>query len=253
MLDNTCIKVENLTMSYGPLVVQKNLTFSIDVGDIFIIMGGSGCGKSTLLRHMVGLKAPHKGKVELRGEDLWSANDNKRTSILSQIGVMYQYGALWSSMTIAENISLPLQQFSKASSKEISELASLKLSLVGLCGFENFYPHEISGGMRKRAALARAIALDPEIIFLDEPSAGLDPISSRKLDELILQLKEGLGSTFVVVTHELASIFTIGNNGVFLDADSKTMLATGSPQELLAINNTKITSFLNRGETNDRG
>ncbi len=243
------ITVEDLTMAYGDFIIQRDLTFTIKRGDIFIIMGGSGCGKSTLLRHLIGLKSPAKGRVMFGDVNFWDAEVEMRETMMRRFGVLYQSGALWSSMTLAENISLPLGEYTKLSPKEISELVSLKLSLVGLTGFEDYYPAEISGGMQKRAGLARAMALDPEILFFDEPSAGLDPVSARLLDELILELRDSLGATVVVVTHELASIFAIGNNSVFLDPDTKTMIAEGDPNRLLAEStDPKVKTFLTRGK-----
>jgi phospholipid/cholesterol/gamma-HCH transport system ATP-binding protein len=243
------IIVQNLEMAYGSFVLQRNLNFTINRGDIFIIMGGSGCGKSTLLRHLVGLKEPAKGRVLYGNVSFWDADPDVRKQIMMGVGILYQSGALWSSMTLAENIALPIKEYRNLRPVEIQELVSLKLSLVGLAGFENYYPSEISGGMRKRAGLARAMALDPDILFFDEPSAGLDPISARLLDDLILELRDSLGSTIVVVTHELASIFAIGNNSVFLDADTKTMTAGGNPGKLLAESqDPKIRAFLTRGE-----
>ena len=245
-------EVNNLTMAYGDFVIQTDLTFTIAEGDIFIIMGGSGCGKSTLLRHLVGLKSPAKGEIYFRGEDFWAAPDERRIEVMRQFGVMYQYGALWSSMTISENITLPILEYTDHTEKEAKELASVKLSFVGLKGFEDFYPSEISGGMRKRAALARALALDPQVLFFDEPSAGLDPISAKNLDELILELRDALGATIVVVTHELPSIFAIANNSVFLDPETKTMLGAGDPKELLQHSgDPRIVKFLTRGETEE--
>jgi phospholipid/cholesterol/gamma-HCH transport system ATP-binding protein len=243
------ITVKDLTMTYGSFVVQKDLTFTINRGDVFIIMGGSGCGKSTLLRHIIGLKPPAKGSVFYEEVDFWQASPQERDRIMRGIGVLYQKGALWSSMTLAENVALPLREYTGLAPAQISELVALKLALVGLAGFEEYYPSEISGGMQKRAGLARAMALDPEILFFDEPSAGLDPISARRLDELILELRESLGATVVVVTHELASIFTIGNNSVFLDPDTKTMIAAGDPKVLRDdTSNPKVRTFLTRGE-----
>ena len=243
------IKVQDLTMAYGDFVVMRDLNFTIGKGEVFIIMGGSGCGKSTLLRHLIGLMAPAKGKVLYDGESFWDADPQERDRMMKRFGVLYQSGALWSSMTLAENVSIPLEEYTDLSSSQIKELVSLKLSLVALAGFEEFYPSEISGGMRKRAGLARAMALDPDILFFDEPSAGLDPVSARRLDDLILELKDSLGTTVVVVTHELASIFAIGDNSVFLDPDTRTMLATGNPKTLLAESkDPKIQSFLTRGE-----
>ena len=243
------IIVNDLTMAYGTFVVQRDLTFTVNRGDIFIIMGGSGCGKSTLLRHMIGLKKPAKGTVNYDDISFWDAAPAERDRIMRQFGILYQSGALFSSMTLAENIALPLQEYTDLSAGQIRKLVSLKLALVGLAGFDDYYPSEISGGMQKRAGLARAMALDPEILFFDEPSAGLDPISARLLDDLILELRESLGATVVVVTHELASIFAIGNNSVFLDPEKKTMIAQGDPKKLLAESkDPTVHRFLTRGE-----
>jgi phospholipid/cholesterol/gamma-HCH transport system ATP-binding protein len=228
---------------------MRDLNFTINHGDVFIIMGGSGCGKSTLLRHLIGLNEPAKGEIFYGDENFTKADPVKRQEMVRRMGVLFQSGALWSSMTLSENIGLSLGEYTDLSAKEIREVASLKLALVGLNGFEDYYPSQISGGMQKRAGLARAMALDPEILFFDEPSAGLDPISSRLLDDLILELRDSLGATVVVVTHELASIFTIGNNSVFLDTDSRTMTAGGDPKELLAHPpNPTVHRFLTRGE-----
>src|SRR5499426_4312931 len=243
------IVVHDLTMAYGSFVIQRDLTFTVQRGDIFIIMGGSGCGKSTLLRHLIGLMAPAKGDVFIDGENYWTAPQEAQERLKRRFGVLFQSGGLWSSMTLAENVALPLQEYTSLPPDQIREVVSLKLALVGLAGFEAFYPSEISGGMQKRAGLARAMALDPDILFFDEPSAGLDPISSRLLDELILELRDSLGATVVVVTHELASIFTIGNNSVFLDPEARTMTASGDPKELLAhCPDPKVRAFLRRGE-----
>ncbi len=242
------ITVTNLTMAYGSFVLQRELNFTVHQGDIFVIMGDSGCGKSTLLRHMIGLKAPTAGSVHFHDTDFWAVSDQERNQIMRRCGILYQSGALFSSMTLAENIALPLSQHTTLATAEINDIVSMKLALVGLAGFDHFYPSEISGGMKKRAGLARAIALDPEILFFDEPSAGLDPISSRLLDELILELRDSLGATVVVVTHELASIFAIGSNSIFLDADSRTMIAHGPPQTMLATTSSaKVKQFLTRG------
>jgi phospholipid/cholesterol/gamma-HCH transport system ATP-binding protein len=243
------ITVQDLTMAYGDFVLMRDLTFTINRGDIFIIMGGSGCGKSTLMTILIGLKAPAKGKVFYGDTDFWGADPPTRDRIIRRAGVMYQSGALWSSMTLAENIALPLETYTNLSPVQIREVVRLKLALVGLAGFEDFYPSEISGGMQKRASIARAMALDPEILFFDEPSAGLDPVSARRLDDLILELRESLGTTMVVVTHELASIFAIGNNSVFLDVSKRTMTATGNPNQLLAeTKDPNLRLFLTRGE-----
>jgi phospholipid/cholesterol/gamma-HCH transport system ATP-binding protein len=247
------IVVEDLTMAYGSFVLQRDLNFTVYRGDIFIIMGGSGCGKSTLLRHMVGLKEPAKGQVLYDGVSFWDVDHEERESLKRKFGILYQSGALWSSMTLAENIALPLEEYTDLGPAQIRDIISLKLQLVGLAGFEDYYPSEISGGMKKRAGIARAMALDPEILFFDEPSAGLDPISARNLDELIIELSESLGATVVVVTHELASIFTVGNNSVFLDVDTRTMIAEGDPHELITQGVPKVRTFLTRGEDAGEG
>ena len=236
-------------MAYGSVVIQRDLNFTVQRGDIFIIMGGSGSGKSTLLRHLIGLQAPAQGEVFYDGESFWQAEPAERERLMRRFGILYQSGALWSSMTLAENVALPLEQYTALSPRQISELVSFKLALVGLAGFEAYYPSELSGGMQKRAGLARAMALDPDMLFFDEPSAGLDPISSRRLDDLILELRDSLGATVVVVTHELASIFTIGTNSVLLDADAKTMIAQGHPKKLLAESqDPRVHQFLTRGD-----
>ncbi len=228
------IAVKDLVLAYGDFVVQRDLDFTVAPGEIFVIMGGSGCGKTTLLRHMIGLQPPARGEVLYDGQSFWGADDETREIMQRRFGVLYQGGALLSSMTLGENVALPLGEFTDLTSAEISDVVSLKLALVGLAGFEDFYPAELSGGMMKRAGLARAMALDPEILFLDEPSAGLDPVTSSRLDDLILELRESLGCTFVVVSHELPSIFAIADTAVFLDPDAHTMTALGNPQRLLA-------------------
>jgi phospholipid/cholesterol/gamma-HCH transport system ATP-binding protein len=245
------IVVKNLDMGYGSFILMKNLNFKVNKGDIFIIMGGSGCGKSTLLKILIGLKAPIGGKVFYGDINYWDSDPDDQERLKRRFGVLYQSGALWSSMTLAENVALPMEQYTDMNRNQIRDMVSLKLALVGLAGFEAFYPSEISGGMQKRAGLARAMALDPDILFFDEPSAGLDPVSARLLDDLILELRASLGTTFVVVTHELASIFAIGNNSVYLDVDSKTMTAGGDPKKLLAeSSDPKVRNFLTRGEEN---
>jgi phospholipid/cholesterol/gamma-HCH transport system ATP-binding protein len=244
------IVVKDLTMAYGDFVIQQDLNFTVNHGDIFIIMGGSGCGKSTLLRILVGLKEPSRGQVFYEDVNFWEVSEVERGRLMRRMGILYQSGALWSSMTLAENVALPLREYTRLDEAQIREIVSLKLALVGLAGFEDFYPSEISGGMRKRAGLARANALDPEILFFDEPSAGLDPISAKLLDDLILEIRDSLGATIVVVTHELASIFAIGNNSVFLDPDTKTMIASGDPKRLVSSSqDERIHRFLTRGNT----
>jgi phospholipid/cholesterol/gamma-HCH transport system ATP-binding protein len=243
------IRVHDLTMAYGDFVIQRDLNFSVQRREVFVIMGASGSGKSTLMRHLVGLMRPVHGEVLYDGEAFWDAEPEEQRRMMRRFGVMYQSGALWSSMTLAENVSLPLAEYKDLSPGEIREVASLKLALVGLAGFEDFYPSEISGGMRKRAGVARAMALDPDILFFDEPSAGLDPVSSRRLDDLILELRDSLGTTMVVVTHELASIFTIADRAVFLDTETRTLIAEGDPRVLRDHSREpKVRGFLSRGE-----
>ena len=226
------ITVSDVTMAYGSFVIQRNLDFDINRGDIFVIMGGSGCGKSTLLKHMLGLIEPAAGDILYSGKSFTHARDVEKEKMRQRWGITYQSGGLFSAMDLSENVSLPLQLYTDFSKSEITDIVDYKLSLVGLGGYQTYYPSEISGGMRKRAALARAIALDPEILFFDEPSAGLDPISSRLLDELIVQLKESIGATVVMVTHELPSIFDIATNSVYLDANTRTMIDYGDPRHL---------------------
>jgi phospholipid/cholesterol/gamma-HCH transport system ATP-binding protein len=241
------IAVKDLTLAYGDFVVQRDLHFTVAPGEIFIIMGGSGCGKTTLLRHMIGLQRPGRGEVLYDGQSFWEADEETREVMQRRFGVLYQGGALLSSMTLGENVALPLGEFTDLTPAEIGDVVSLKLALVGLAGFEDFYPAELSGGMMKRAGLARAMALDPEILFLDEPSAGLDPVTSSRLDDLILELRESLGCTFVVVSHELASIFTIADTAAFLDPDARTMTAFGNPHRLLAeLKDPRVLAFLTR-------
>lgn len=248
------IDVQDLTMAYGDFILQQNLTFSIKKGAIFAIMGESGCGKSTLLRHMIGLKRPAVGNIHYSGRDFWESSSLEQTQLLQNTGVLYQSGALWSSMTVGENIALPLQQFTDLSPRLIGELVALKLALVGLDGFADYFPAEISGGMRKRAGLARAIALDPDILFFDEPSAGLDPISSRLLDDLILELRDSLGATIIMVTHELPSIFALADDSVFLDTETRTMLTTGNPKTLAKESDiSKVRQFLSRNAQPSKG
>ncbi len=242
------IAVRDLTMAFGDFVVMRDLNFTVEQGDIFIIMGGSGSGKSTLLRHLIGLEEAAKGEIFYGEENFTRADEAQRRRILRRVGVLFQSGALWSSMTLAENIGLLLEANTHLDPAEIREVASLKLSLVGLKGFEDYFPSEISGGMQKRAGLARAMALDPVILFFDEPSAGLDPVSAHRLDELIVELRDSLGATVVVVTHEVASILAIGTNSIFLDTDTRTIIAKGNPRDLLARSeHPKVRAFLTRG------
>jgi len=248
------IVAKDLEIAYGDFVIQRDLNFSVKSGEIFVIMGGSGCGKTTVMRSLIGLKEPSKGQVFLGGVSLWEADQNTRDRLARNIGTVYQSGALWSSMTLAENISLPLGEFTSLNTQEIRDLVSLKLALVGLAGFEDYYPSEISGGMRKRAGVARALALDPEFLFFDEPSAGLDPVTSSLLDELIIELRDSLRTTMVMVTHELPSIFSVADNCVFLDAETRTMIAQGDPRRLKKESqDPKVHAFLTRGGKNGTG
>ena len=252
-MDDVKIEIRDLTMAYGSYVVMRDINAQIKRGSIFVIMGESGAGKSTLLRNMIGLQHPAEGDVFYDGQSFWGLDEEARRVELRKFGVLFQGGALWSSMTLAENVGLPLAEYTDWSASDRQEVAHLKLTLVGLSGFENYYPAEISGGMRKRAGLARAMALDPEILFFDEPSSGLDPILSKNLDELILQMRDSLGATIVVVSHELASIFTIADDSIMLDAESRTVRAHGCPRELRDHStDPKVRAFLTRGELDNR-
>lgn len=242
-----------MTMGYGDFILMRNLDFTVYKGDIFAIMGGSGSGKSTLMRILVGLKSPHTGNVTYGETDFWSLAEAEREHMMRRFGVLYQSGALWSSKTLAENVGLPMELHTNLGADAIREMVRFKLSLVGLGGFEDYYPSEISGGMRKRAGLARAIALDPEVLFFDEPSAGLDPVSAKNLDDLIIEINQSLGATVMIVTHELPSIFAIANNAVFLDTGTRTAAAIGNPKDMLAnTDNPNVIGFLTRGERSQR-
>lgn len=243
------IEVNDVTVAYGDNIIQHDISFNVAYGDIFIIMGDSGGGKSSLMRVLTGLKEPAKGQVLIKGQNFWAANQNSREQMMRQNGILYQSGALWSSMTLLENVLLPLQQFrTNLSMAQMQEIARFKLSLVNLAGFDEYYPYEISGGMRKRAGLARAMALDPEILFFDEPSAGLDPISAKNLDDLILDINAAMQTTIVVITHELPSIFAIGKNSILLDSKEKTIIARGNPNDLREhSDDMRVYNFLSRG------
>ena len=243
------IEVENLQCGYDGKVVLKNISFTIPRGEIFFIIGGSGCGKSTLLRHLVGLNAPTAGAVKFFGRSFTDSDIATRRALLKTFGMLFQSGALWSSLSLRQNVALPLEEYTTLSAREIQEIATFKLAQVGLGGFEDYYPAEISGGMKKRAGLARALALDPEIVFFDEPSAGLDPVTSRKLDELILQIRDTLGTTIVVVSHELASIFELADRVLMLDRTEQGIIAEGDPRTLAKTSrDPRVTEFLRRAD-----
>ncbi len=243
------ITVRDLRLAYGSVEVLHDLNFTVKRGDIFLIIGVSGCGKSTLLNALVGLKEPENGEILYDSVNFTAAGPEERREMLRRFGVLYQSGALWSSMTLAENVGLTLGEFTDLTLQDIRDVAATKLALVGLRGFEDYYPSEVSGGMRTRAGLARAMALDPEILFCDEPTAGLDPISAGLLEDLILEVRDNLGATVVMVTHELATVFAIGNDSVFLDTDSRSMIASGDPKRLLAeCKDARVHQFLTRGE-----
>lgn len=245
---DVAVEIRNVTMAYGSYVVLHDVNAVIRRGEVFIIMGVSGGGKTTLLKAMIGLKAPAKGGILYGNESFWDADEAGRRKIQRRCGVLFQGGALWSSMTLAENVALPLGEYTCLDAAGIREIVRLKLSLVGLAGFEDYRPSELSGGMRQRAGLARAMALDPEILFFDEPSTSLDPVSSRRLDDLILELRDSLGATIVVVTHELPSIFAIGDRAIFVDSNTRTVRAEGNPGELLARSDDPyLREFLTRG------
>lgn len=247
---DTLMSVDGVTLAFGDHLVQRDLSFTVQRGDIFVIMGASGCGKSTLLRSMVGLLRPSTGDIRYNGRAFWAMQEGERSKMQRHFGVLFQSGALWSSLTLAENVGLPLSLYTPLSPSDIAEVASLKLSLVGLRGFEDYYPAAISGGMKKRAGLARAMALDPQILFFDEPSAGLDPLSSKRLDDLILELRDSLGATVVMVSHELASILSIADESVFLDADTHTATAHGRPADLRdRADDPRVREFLCRGQS----
>jgi phospholipid/cholesterol/gamma-HCH transport system ATP-binding protein len=241
------LSLRGVTLAFGPKVIQHDLAFDVRRGSIFAVMGGSGCGKSTVLKSMVGLLRPRAGSILVEDEDYWAGTEARRTQIGRRFGVLFQSAALWSALTVGENVALPMQMFTKLNPAAIQRLVKLKLGLVGMENAIDLQPSELSGGMRKRAGLARALALEPDVLFFDEPSAGLDPITSSRLDDLILNLRDGLGATIVIVSHELPSLFAIADDGVFLDAETKTVIAHGAPSELRdTCPNPQVEAFMRR-------
>lgn len=230
--DQPKLSVEGLAVGYGERAVQQDLSFAVKSGSIFAIMGGSGCGKSTVFKALIGLLRPSAGTICVNGEDYWACSEQRRAHLGRRFGVLFQSCALWSSMSVADNVALPLRMFTQLDSASIDALVQLKLSLVGLPDDGARMPAELSGGMRKRAGLARALSLDPEILFFDEPSSGLDPVSAARFDDLILELRDGFNTTVVLVSHELPSLFSICDDGVFLDAETRTAIAHGSPKAM---------------------
>ncbi|MGA3007261.1 MAG: ATP-binding cassette domain-containing protein [Opitutaceae bacterium] len=242
------IDVTGLVCGYGEVIVLRDVSFSVQPGELFFVIGGSGCGKTTLLRHLIGLQRPYAGAVKYFGKNFTEAESAQRRSLLKTFGVLYQGGALWSSLTLGQNIALPLEEYTTLTRREIDDLIMLKLAQVGLAGFEDYYPSELSGGMKKRAGFARALALDPAIVFFDEPTAGLDPVTSRQLDHLIREVRDTLGTTMVIVSHELTSIFGLADRVILLDRVAHGIIAEGAPRALADQNDDpRVREFLMRG------
>ena len=244
--NKTVIEVKNLTSGYDDVVIFENVSFKIKKNEIITILGGSGCGKTTLLMHLIGLLTPWEGDILINNQSIVTATLAEKRKIMCSIGVLYQSGALFGSLTVKENIALPLEEYTPLPKELIDAVVEDKLSLVGLTGYGNFLPAALSGGMKKRAGLARALALNPEILFFDEPSAGLDPVSGAQLDSLILNIREELGTTMVIVTHELDSIFSIADRLIMLDKAKRGISAIGTPNELKNNPDPWIQEFMTR-------
>jgi phospholipid/cholesterol/gamma-HCH transport system ATP-binding protein len=248
------LSLRDVTVSYGETIIQERLSFDVFRGSIFAIMGGSGAGKSTVLATMIGLTEPRMGTMKIAGENYWALGAPERARFGRRFGVLFQTGALWSSLTVGENVALPMQMFTGLNPRKIRRLVELKLALVGLEDAIDLMPSQLSGGMAKRAGLARALALDPEVLFLDEPSAGLDPVAARRLDELILDLRDALGATIVIVSHDLPRLFAIADDGVFLDVKTRTAIARGSPTSMRDNSQEpRVQAFMQREAPVDRG
>lgn len=246
MADNKIIEVKDLTVRYGERTILENVNFHINRGEIFVIVGGSGCGKSTLLRQLIGLETPTKGEIYFENVNFTSADKKQKNQILRRFGVLFQSSGLFASMTLAENIALVLEKYTDLPEDKIEKIIEMKLDAVGLNGFQDFLPSEISGGMKKRAAFARSMTLDPDVLFFDEPSSGLDPVTSASLDELIVQINKGLGTTMVIVSHDLASILNVAHRIIMLDKSQKGIIATGTPDELRNSSDERVYNFFNR-------
>lgn len=243
------ISLREVTLSYGGSIIQRHLSFDVRRGSVFAIMGASGAGKSTALRSMIGLLAPQSGAMLVGGQDYWALSASARARIGLRFGVLFQSGALWSSLTVGENVALPMQMLTGMGSSTIRRMVEFKLALVGLDGARDLMPGQLSGGMVKRAGLARALALDPEVLFLDEPLSGLDPIAARRLDDLILDLRDALNTTVVIVSHDLANLFATADDGIFLDAQTHAPIAHGSPAVLRERSeDPRVQAFMRRGE-----
>jgi phospholipid/cholesterol/gamma-HCH transport system ATP-binding protein len=240
------LRVQDLTMAWGERIIQKGLNFEVTAGEIFVIMGASGSGKSSLMRHLVGLQEPHAGQVWLQDTNLYACSDEHLSALRRKFGVMFQSGALWSSMTVGENLMLPLKLFTSLPERAMMQRARFKLALVGLDDCFEALPAELSGGMKKRVAIARSLMLDPDLLYLDEPASGLDPINARRLDELLLSIRQHLGTTIVLITHSVDSIFAVADRALFLDDQSQTMTALDSPQQLEHAGPARVQAFLQR-------